>query len=52
MVYLSDHNKFSRYPMALRMVINLSQDPTPLLNWMINFIDKMSKVKMGLGEKR
>jgi hypothetical protein len=35
--------------MALRMVINISQDPTPLLVWMLNFVDKMSKCKMGVG---
>jgi hypothetical protein len=49
MVYLSDHNKFSRYPMALRMVMNISQDMNPLLVWMLNFVDKMSKLKMGVG---
>jgi hypothetical protein len=35
--------------MALRMVINISQDMIPLLVWMLNFVDKMSKLKMGVG---
>jgi hypothetical protein len=35
--------------MALRMVMNISQDMNPLLVWMLNFVDKMSKLKMGVG---
>ncbi len=61
LLYLSDINKFSRYPMALRMVINLSEDDLDkgkcdglisLLEWMVAFVDRMSKVRMPVMDKK
>lgn len=53
MVYISDVNKFSRYPMAVRMVINLNKDDLPpMLEWLISFIDRVSKFKMNIGERK
>lgn len=53
MVYISDVNKFSRYPMAVRMVINLhKEDLSPMLDWLINFIDRMAKVRMNKGQQK
>lgn len=53
LVYISDVNKFSRYPLAVRMVINLNQqDVPPMLEWLMSFVDRMAKVKMGQGEKK
>ena len=50
LVYISDVNKFSRYPMAVRMVINLNEDDIlPMLEWLINFVDRMAKAKMSIG---
>ena len=53
MVYISDVNKFSRYPLAVRMVMNLNeQDIPPMLEWLMSFIERMSKVKMSQGERK
>lgn len=53
LVYISDVNKFSRYPMAVRMVINLNtEDLIPMVEWLIAFVDRMAKVRMSVGEKR
>ena len=39
--------------MAVRMVINLNRDDTvPMLEWLINFVDRMSKAKMTIGERK
>lgn len=52
MLYLSDINKFSRYSMAVRMVINLGDDLPHLLEWLITFVDRMAKLKMTSNERR
>lgn len=53
LVYISDVNKYSRYPMAVRMVINLNEDDLqPMLQWLISFVDRMAKVKMSVGERK
>lgn len=50
LVYISDVNKFSRYPMAVRMVINLnSDDLLPMLEWLMNFVDRIAKARMSIG---
>lgn len=53
LVYISDVNKFSRYPMAVRMVLTLH--PTgiiPMLEWLVGFIDRVASIKMGAGERK
>lgn len=45
-MYLSNHNKFSRYPLAVRMVVILSNETDKMIEWLIGFVDRMSKVKM------
>ena len=52
MVYMSDVNRYSRYPMTVRMVINLSKDILPMINWLVTYVDRMSKTKMTSGERR
>lgn len=52
MVYMSDINKYSRYSMAVRMVINIGEDLIPLLEWLFTFVDRMSKIRMSAGERR
>ncbi len=52
MVYMSDVNRYSRYPMTVRMVINLSKDVLPMINWLVTYVDRMSKTKMTSGERR
>lgn len=53
MVYISDVNKFSRYPMAVRMVVNLNtEDLVPMLEWLMSFVDRMAKVRMSVGERK
>jgi len=49
---MSDINKYSRYSMAIRMVINIGEDLLPLLNWVIAFVDRMSKARMSAGERK
>lgn len=60
-MYLSDINKFSRYPMALRMVINLSDEDLVknqgqgilnLLEWTMTFVDRISKTRQSVVDKR
>lgn len=60
-MYLSDINKFSRYPMALRMVINLSDEDLAknqgqgilnLLEWTMTFVDRISKTRQSVVDKR
>ena len=52
MVYMSDVNRYSRYPMTVRMVINLSKDILPMINWLVTYVVRMSKTKMTSGERR
>lgn len=52
MVYLSDVNKFSRYSMAVRMVINIGPDVLPLVEWLMSFVDRMAKARISLGERK
>ena len=52
MVYMSDVNRYSRYPMTVRMVLNLSKDMLPLVQWLLNYVDRMSKIRMSSGERR
>jgi hypothetical protein len=52
MVYMSDVNSYSRYPMSVRMVINLGKDLMPLVGWLITYVDRMSKTRMTSGERR
>lgn len=50
LVYISDVNKFSRYPMAVRMVMSLNEDDIlPMFEWLMSFVDRMSKAKMSIG---
>jgi hypothetical protein len=49
MVYMSDVNSSSRYPMTVRMVINLGKDLIPLVGWLINYVDRMAKTRMTSG---
>ena len=49
MVYMSDMNQFSRYPMTCRMVLTLGSDVVPLLQWLIAYVDRMSKIRMSSG---
>lgn len=49
---MSDVNKFSRYPMTVRMVINLGKDVLPLVEWLISYVDRMSKARMSSGERK
>lgn len=52
MVYMSDVNQFSRYPMTVRMVTYLTKDILPLLQWLMSYVDRMSKLRMSSGERR
>lgn len=52
MVYMSDVNAYSRYPMTVRMVINLGRDVLPLLAWLVAYVDRMAKTRMTSGERR
>jgi hypothetical protein len=52
LVYLSDVNQFSRYQMTVRMVINLGKDVLPLVQWLLGYVDRMSKARMTSGERR
>jgi hypothetical protein len=53
LVYLSDVNKYSRYPMAVRMVLNLNADDVvPMLEWLIGFVDRVAKLRMTVGERK
>ena len=52
MVYMSEVNPYSRYPMTFRMVVNLGKDVLPLVGWLITYIDRMSKIRMTSGERR
>lgn len=52
MVYMSDVNSYSRYPMTVRMVVNLGKDLIPLVSWLIAYVDRMSKTRMTSGERR
>lgn len=52
MVYMSDVNPYSRYPMTVRMVINLGKDVVPLVGWLIAYVDRLSKIRMTSGERR
>lgn len=49
MVYMSDVNQYSRYPMTVRMVINLGKDVLPMVKWLISYVDRMSKIRMSSG---
>jgi len=52
MVYMSDVNRYSRYPMTVRMVINLGKDVLPLVQWLLAYVDRMSRIRMSSGERR
>lgn len=52
MVYMSDVNRYSRYPMTVRMVLYLGESLLPLMQWLINYVDRMSKTRMTSGERR
>jgi len=52
MVYMSDVNRYSRYPMTVRMVVNLGKDVLPLVEWLMNYVDRMSKIRMSSGERK
>ena len=52
MVYMSDVNRYSRYPMTVRMVINLGRDVLPLVQWLVGYVDRMSKIRMTSGERK
>ncbi len=52
MLYMSDVNRYSRYPMTVRMVINIGKDVVPLVNWLITYVDRMAKARMTSGERR
>lgn len=46
LVYISDVNKFSRYPMAVRMVMLLNEKDIPaMVDWLMSFVDRMAKIK-------
>jgi hypothetical protein len=49
MVYMSDVNSSSRYPMTVRMVVNLGKDVVPLVAWLIGYVDRMAKTRMTSG---
>lgn len=49
MLYMSDVNRYSRYPMTVRMVVNLGKDVLPLVEWLMNYVDRMSKIRMTSG---
>jgi hypothetical protein len=39
--------------MGVRMVMNLNEDDIiPIMEWLINFIDRMSKAKMSTSERK
>lgn len=39
--------------MAVRMVMNMNEeDIIPMLEWLMNFVDRMSKAKMSIGERK
>lgn len=49
LVYISDVNKFSRYPMAVRMVMALNDTDVPnMIDWLMSFVDRMSKAKQSI----
>lgn len=52
MLYLSDVNKYSRYAMAVRMVVNVGGDLGVLVEWLMGFVDRMAKIRMSVGERR
>lgn len=52
MVYMSDVNRFSRYPMAVRLAMNLGPDVAPVMEWLMRYVDRMSKARMSSGERR
>lgn len=52
MVYMSDVNRYSRYPMTVRMVLQLGEGVGPLVQWMLNYVDRMAKIRMSSGERR
>lgn len=52
MVYMSDVNQFSRYPMTVRMVLYLGKDLLPLVHWLLAYVDRMAKIRMSSGERK
>lgn len=52
MVYMSDVNQFSRYPMTVRLVVTLGRDVLPMVRWLLGYVDRMSKARMSSGERR
>ena len=49
MVYMSDVNRFSRYPMTVRMAMYLNSDVVPMMQWLMSYVDRMSKTRMSSG---
>ena len=52
MVYLSDMSRYGRYPLTVRMTVVLGKDILPLVEWLIGFIDRMSRLRMSAGERK
>lgn len=52
MVYMSDVNRYSRYPMTVRMIVYVGKDLLPMVQWLITYVDRMSKIRMSSGERR
>ena len=38
--------------MTVRMVINLGKDVLPLVQWLLAYVDRMSRIRMSSGERR
>ena len=49
MIYMSDVNTYSQYPMTVRIVVNLGKDLLPLVGWLMAYVDRMSKIIMTSG---
>lgn len=46
---MSDVNQYSRYPMTVRMIVYLNKDILPLIQWLLTYVDRMSKIRMSSG---
>lgn len=38
--------------MTVRMVLQLGEGVGPLVQWMLNYVDRMAKIRMSSGERR
>ena len=52
LLYLSTQNKYSRYPLAVRMVLLLNSDIMPMIEWLMRFADRIHKLKFSKEERR